>query len=80
MEFINNANQFIESLNLTLVYSGLVVIGIACCCFVYFFGGDDGGVDDGGAPSGLVISPTGLAFFTTSLGEFGLILYHGYNL
>lgn len=73
MEFFNNIG---ENLNLiTFLYSGLVVIGIICCCCVYIFGGDDGGIDDGG----LTISPTGLAFFTTSLGAFGLISYHGFK-
>ncbi len=79
MEVINNASAFLESLNLTLVYTGLIGIGVVCCGLAYLLGGDDGGgIGDGGDSPGLIISPTGIAFFTTSLGAFGLIFYHGF--
>ncbi|MBQ7568965.1 NfeD family protein [bacterium] len=81
MELLNNASEVLESLNLTLIYSSLVGLGIVCCGLAYFLGGDDGGgIGDGGDSPGLVISPTGIAFFTTSLGAYGLILYHGFSL
>lgn len=77
--------EALESLNLTLVYGGFVLAGLLFCGLVFLFGGDhgDGGAGDAGGDHGgpgCFLSPTGLAFFTTSFGSFGLILLHGFGL
>lgn len=77
METIRDA---VEGLNLTMVYGGFVLAGLLFCGVAFLFGGDggDGGADAGGDDGGgCFLSPISLAFFTTSLGAFGLILLHG---
>ena len=79
METVRGA---IEGLNLTLIYGGFVVAGLLFCGVVFLFGGDHGGDVHAGQAggdhgAGCFLSPTGMAFFTTSFGAFGLILLHG---
>lgn len=80
---METVREAVESVNLTLVYGGFVLAGLLFCGLVFVFGGDHGdgghagdvGGDHGGP--GCFLSPTGLAFFTTSFGAFGLITMHG---
>lgn len=79
MEIIRDA---VEGLNLTLVYGGFALAGLLFCGLAFIFGGDggDGGVDADGDGGGCFLSPISLAFFTTSLGAFGLIFLHGLGI
>jgi membrane protein implicated in regulation of membrane protease activity len=78
---VETVREAVEGLNLTLVYGGFVLAGLLFCGLVFLFGGDHGDVHAGDAAGddsgGCFLSPTSLAFFTTSFGAFGLILLHG---
>lgn len=79
---------FLAGLNLTLIFGGFVAAGLLFCVFTFVFGGDvddgGGGLHVGGAEAshapGCFITPSGLAFFTTSFGAYGLIALHGLGL
>ena len=84
-----NVSAFLESLNLTLIFLAFVVLGIIFSAIALIIGdhgahadvgGIDVGVGDGdGGHGGCFLTPTALAFFSTSFGAYGLIFFVGFK-
>lgn len=81
-------HSFVNGLDLTLMYCGFVVAGFVFCVITLMMGGDDGGAaghdflgfhHSGSDGPGCFVTPSGMSFFTTSLGAYGLIMQYGFK-